>query len=549
MPNEKIAGLPDHLAPLLNPTPSGVAKLVAAWDGLNTESQILILMMLDTAGLPAYLSEKVRIKALYTATAYVRYLAARRLHFSRDDTEERKAVKQRIEEDPDPLVRYCLLESGWGLFRRDLGDADAFFTLPHEARLATIRQLHGSGEAMAKLIGHAVDHQLKDGRVSAIELFEILSDYVNKTEFKKHYDPDNDSDDGFTEYSRGKDIDALWRLVLKVPEGISHILIENLSPGAGLRSSISDDVLSGMSDGQLTTLFNREDIQLKELRKKVFFEAGDKRGEVKYAAIRYNFDLDYVEFSAILASPESEAGKIIGDLTWARNLSLCIYGAIYDVLLKGDVVDALDAGRVRDARDKSLEQLKPWQREEQLRDLNLYRLAKTAVPWKKGEEGYLPSGELEFLSTAVVEGDTWGTFIAYANVLKANSPDSRTLENYLRQFDNPGADEASHVDDDEEEAKRTELLDRIEEKLTETVSSLTEQAEDKQKELTDILKELSADFARAQIREVVETKKELKDGLDELTTDVTRLHATQDRQSLLLYVVIGLLAWLLIKIW
>src|SRR5438132_13724477 len=178
MPNEKVAALPDQLTPLLEPTPSGVAKLVAAWDGLNTESQILILILLERAGLPAYLNQKVRIKALDSATAYVRYMAARRLHFSRDDTEEKKAVKQRIEEDPEPLVRYCLLESSYGLFGRDLADVDAFFALPHEARLAKVRLLHGSGEAMANLIGHAVDHQLKEGKVSTIELFEILSDYV-----------------------------------------------------------------------------------------------------------------------------------------------------------------------------------------------------------------------------------------------------------------------------------------------------------------------------------------------------------------------------------
>lgn len=106
MPNEKVAGLPDHLAPLLDPTPSGVAKLVAAWDGLNTESQILILIRLDTAGVPAYLTNKVRMKALDSATGYVRYLAARRLAFSRDDTEEKQTIKRRIEDDPDPLVRY-----------------------------------------------------------------------------------------------------------------------------------------------------------------------------------------------------------------------------------------------------------------------------------------------------------------------------------------------------------------------------------------------------------------------------------------------------------
>ena len=62
--SNKVTDLPDHLAPLLEPTPSGVTKLVAAWDGLNTESQILVLTALDKAPLPAYLNEKIRIKAL-----------------------------------------------------------------------------------------------------------------------------------------------------------------------------------------------------------------------------------------------------------------------------------------------------------------------------------------------------------------------------------------------------------------------------------------------------------------------------------------------------
>ena len=150
----------------------------------------------------------------------------------------------------------------------DLSHVDAFFALPQEARLAKVRSSYGSGTEIAHLIGCAVDHQLKEGKVSAIDLFEIISDYVNRTEFKTRYGQDNESYDGFTEYGRGKDVDALWRLVLKVPEYISDVLIKNLPPGAGLSSRIPEDVLSGMSDGQLTTLFNREDIHLEELRKK-----------------------------------------------------------------------------------------------------------------------------------------------------------------------------------------------------------------------------------------------------------------------------------------
>jgi len=187
MVNDEVARLPDHLAPLLEPTPSSVAKLIAAWDGLNIESQVLLLTELDKVGLPDYLNEKILVKALGSANAYVRYLAASR--FTIDDTAEKKAIIHRIQEDPDPLVRYCVLESGWGSTsanavgrlgsilrdQRALKDADAFFALPQEARLAKVTLMHEYGEDMAALISHAVDHQLKEGKVSEIELFESQS--------------------------------------------------------------------------------------------------------------------------------------------------------------------------------------------------------------------------------------------------------------------------------------------------------------------------------------------------------------------------------------
>ena len=397
MPRNNGISLPPHLAPLLQPTPSGVAKLVAAWDGLNSESQILILTRLDEVGLPAYLNEKVRIKALDSANAYIRYLAARRLYFGGDDTDEKKGVKRRIEEDSDPLVRYCLLEGWWGLLLGDPTEADAFFALPHEARLAKVRSLESMGEAMAKLASYAVDHQLKDGTLSEIELFEILSDYVNKTEFKSHYDTDFEANfssyDGSLMWQRGKDIDALWRLVLKVPESISHILIENLRRHAGLSTGIPDDVLRSMSDRQLTTLFNREDVgrehdiletNVRGLRKKVFFDF-QRGGEVRIAAIRYNFDLKYREFAAILAKPKGERNTVLGELTFARNLGLCLYDAIHDALLDSEEGDPAEAEHAHIALERRLKQLKDRDRDTQLRELRLYRLAKQAVPWKTEE--------------------------------------------------------------------------------------------------------------------------------------------------------------------
>lgn len=74
------------------------------------------------------------------------------------------------------------------IFDDALKDADAFFKLPHEARLAKIRQVTGNGKVIAGLISQAVDKQLKEGAVSEIEIYEILADYVAKAGFREGQD-------------------------------------------------------------------------------------------------------------------------------------------------------------------------------------------------------------------------------------------------------------------------------------------------------------------------------------------------------------------------
>lgn len=71
MVDQKPPELPDYLVVLLQPTPTGIAKLIAAWDGLSTESQIRILTELKNAHAPSYLAEKVHTKALDSDNTYV----------------------------------------------------------------------------------------------------------------------------------------------------------------------------------------------------------------------------------------------------------------------------------------------------------------------------------------------------------------------------------------------------------------------------------------------------------------------------------------------
>ena len=56
--------LSDTLRPLLEPSPTGAVKLIAAWAGLHTETQIQILEELDSVEFPTYLADRVRESAL-----------------------------------------------------------------------------------------------------------------------------------------------------------------------------------------------------------------------------------------------------------------------------------------------------------------------------------------------------------------------------------------------------------------------------------------------------------------------------------------------------
>jgi len=492
MKNEHTPDLPDYLAELLQPTPSGAAKLIAAWDGLSTESKMILLTALDRANFPGHLAEKVLDKALESESAYVRYLAVGRLCSS----DEKTTVKKRIEEDPEPLVRYSLIEKRETLiFDAVLQDPTIFFSLPQEARLAYARTLGGSGEKLAKLISHAVDHYLKDGTVSEIELFEILSDYLNDPKFKQYYANDVVRYDGWVKYSGGRDIDALWELVLKVPEGISHVLITHLPPGAGPKPFIPEEVVRGMSDQQLTTLLYRKDVRLEKLRKKIFFDADEKNDFVKSAAIWCNFNLEYKEFQEILASSEKEKVRMLKDLaTKANDLSLCIYDAVYDTLFITEGEFDLDyAGYAKDFLERRLSELQGRQRDEEIRELRLYRLAKETVPLDREDKGHPPPNELEFLREFIVKGDTWGTFMAFSDAWSSNLQRER-LAKYLpriHEVDEDELDDAFEIYEDEL-ADSKFLAIKVEKRLTDILSTMSIMSESEKKRLARGFSQLGA---------------------------------------------------------
>lgn len=543
MENQAETVVPKHLDELLQPTPSGVAKLLAAWEGLAPESQILLLAAKKEHPGPAYLYQKIIEKALTSSNAFVRYLAAREINPNDDDRES--VLRGKIDSDPEPLVRYAHLETDWVGIRSEFDDPATFFSLPHEAQLAKVRRLASGGETVAKLVSYAVNYLLKDCKISEIELFEILADYLKKAEFRGRYAKDRGSYDGFGEFLAGKDIEALWELVQKVPESISYVLIECLPESAGLSSGIPKHVLDGMSDRQLQTLFDRPDIGLKELRKQKFLEAAVEEDEEKNyakdlmlgAATTFAFDLTNDEFSEILSKPDEQRVKILKNLSMnAQDLRLCLYEAIHDALFVSEVspmgTDYEYSEWAKRSFERKLKELKGWQRDNELKELRLYRLAVQAVPWKRGKEGYSPSDELAFLEDAIVEGDTWTTFAAFSKRWEETYYRTKKLEKCLPRIWEAGEEE-SFILDKGDVYDTDQLADRDANKLTDLLATARGEPDEEESKLAQALGKLSGHATVAQEKTL--------ESVNSLKAELAELREAINRQRLLNWIVIGLL--------
>ncbi|TWB05647.1 hypothetical protein [Gluconacetobacter diazotrophicus] len=436
--------VPPYLEPLLMPTPSGVMKLMAAWDGLSTETQIMVLSLLPTRRYPDYLATRVRDKALSSDVAYIRYLSYQGVYLDSDNPAD-IAVNARLESDPNPLVRYSRQESEACLENTIYRDPEIFFALPHEAQLARVRLLDGDGECIAKIVSYALDNHMKDDRISELDLYEVLSDYLLRPGFRQHYSEDNwrDSYDGFGEYQAGRDIESLWRLVPKCPPSIARLLIEVLPPGAGLSSGIPEDVVAALTDYQMDTLLFRRDIKMIDLRQALFWDI-NKKDNVRNAAIFWNFSIDNAGLSKILSWPDDARFKALRSLaTYAHDLRLCVYSAIEDYLSLSDRWENMDGvGSARRNQEFRLTQLQSGgQRDDELRQLRLYILARQAAPLKEDSKGYPPEGELDLLAQHVVRNNTWATFVAFDAAWRANYWKVKGLETYLPRIQDVDPDD------------------------------------------------------------------------------------------------------------
>jgi hypothetical protein len=227
----------------------------------------------------------------------------------------------------------------------------------------------------------------------------------------------------------------------------------------------------------------------------------------------------------------------------ARGLRLCLYEAIHDAPFasnvsptRGDYVNAEFAKRTF---ENKLQELKGWQREKQLRELKLYRLAVQAVPWKKEKEGYTPSGELAFLKEAVVEGDTWATFVAFCRKWDEGHFLTKRLERHLPEVWEVDEEDGLALDEEGiEDADR--LADHIADKLADLLATIDGETQGGESKLSQALGKLSVHATLAQektLEAVISVKAQL-----------AQLSRSQRRQRAIVWTVTGLL-FALLAVW
>lgn len=421
--------VPDHLAPLLQPTPSGVLKLSAAWDGLTVESQILILTTVKAHRFPPPLARQVRLSALQSANPYIRYLAAREFLYG-EESEGEATLYPHIRDDPSPLVRSCLFERDLAEFSGQPNYPENFFQLPQEARLAIMRSTCGSGREIAQLVTYALTRQVREGAASEVELFEILCDYVTSPRFKQRYSRTH-SDQAFAALLQD-DLSCLWDLILQLPEESAQLLIQHLPTLADPENGVPFRILEQLTSEQLCTLLDREDIQLRAFRKHIFFHRSEEEDFLlRGAALRHHFTLTYQEFVDIIKQPVEACESLLEELSRARDLDLCLAEAVHDVLLLSNnyhgARDAKESFQQRFAKVKRQKSERAQQPTE-LQALLLYRLAKTVVPWETEVDDPPLSADFAFLADLIISRDTWGTFMAFAEAWTCDSQWVRQCE-------------------------------------------------------------------------------------------------------------------------
>ncbi len=446
-------------------------KLMAAWEDLNTETQIEILSKIDTSEGVDDSKYELYKDALKSQNSYIRYLAAKwvvpYIHGSAfvakyvvedgkliksingDKEFERDTTLKLIRNDSCDLVKYSEYEM------EGLSDGTfyEFWNLPRGARLACMRS--ASFEIWLLYQVKSAINLIGNNELTWEEVGETLEEFachnfVGATwrVMDSDYEPDTRLYD-------------LWKIIPLLRDYCAKKYLEYI-PYHEHACIDFKEIISKCTDWQLEVLLNREDVKLKDIRKEVLFDIA-RSDKVKKYAVRFHFYPTYEEFGKILK--KSRRRKEDSSWKWIRmnldligsfstSLNLCMYEAIDNIRDN----DYLFLKEIRKNQINRLQLMNATQQAKEILDLRLYMLADKVYKKSDYPQGYPYDDCVSFLRDYVVDGNRWKTFMAFS-VIWPKEGNKQECKDWLK--------ENTYLNDEiEKYEEKTSEIDEIKNKLS-----------------------------------------------------------------------------------
>jgi hypothetical protein len=431
---------PRHLQPFMDGTPLALDRIRSAWPILNLadKSYLLSALLAGRDGHPNALVWKRHHAALVDIAledenAYVRYLAARRVNApDRSDDDETQARLEKIGTDTSDLVMQAQLEvenvsAPFSLLEVPGQHPDvAFFKGRYNpaqfwesSRICRLAAATGTDWHLSvpDILRYAAKELLPEGRVMVHEMADVLlqnlgPDYVQR--FAKRQPRPRRSSSHFND-----EVEGLWKTIPDVPKDISYILLRCL-PGGSKYYPIPPGIVESLDEDQLAWLLWRDDIELKELRRKLYLESDSEKVR-RAAAASANFDLLDSDISRLVPSPEDS--KEFTELKIAGLSILADYCPVASLVQINAVRHFLwrlhehnYRTKHRDMESERAERI--WKDgagrsalEKEVLQYQVFELAKSLCPAGADEQqGQLPDG-LKMHQHMITPGNPWQTYL------------------------------------------------------------------------------------------------------------------------------------------
>jgi len=402
---------PYHLTPLMEGTPLSIEKLKAAWPGLSFADKISLIRILlgDSAediGLVKWKRHRNSIRSLGLADTndFVRYFTA--LTIDEEKSEEAALLRQLVVDDSSPLVN-AALDRWTPRLTPSLSSAsetpehyEEFWALPVTRRLTVTNDMNDS--EIANRIRYAVNELFPNGRLTMADLEDVMHEYVEGR---------------LLDSAKIKRFDELWNLVPELPIELSALVVHILPSPLHI---VLQELVGRFNDRQLQVLFARDDIELLELRRKLYRTA-QEQGLLHAAVSSSHYKIQEDEISEIFANGRAMAARAIALTQSAKGATLVQKQALRWFIATYD----LDTAWVLFKAEKHLrtrsEKLKPKSLEDEVLQMRLFELARILTLASagglnsirndySGDWDHLTAHYKEYVSS-VVNGNPWETYL------------------------------------------------------------------------------------------------------------------------------------------